>query len=99
MQINICNGTPNSHYQLLATVNMGQFPNGWLDGIDISFNELSSEFFAPPFYGPLDAAGSAQIGPFCGLPSGLMIFSVTFDNVVNGVPNGAHTPAFKFTIL
>jgi len=99
VQVNICNGTPNSNYQLFATVNMGQFPNGWLYGLDISFQELQSEFFAAPFYGQLNAVGAAQIGPFCGLPSGLMLFSLTFDNVVNGSPQGAHSPAVKHTIL
>jgi hypothetical protein len=97
VRIDICNSTPNSNYQIFATLNMGNYPNGWLYGIDIPIPELINEYGAAPFAGTRNAAGVATIGPFCGLPVGLMIFGLVFDNVVNGIP-GAHSTACKVTL-
>jgi hypothetical protein len=93
IQYNVCNGSPTGNYQLLVTLNAGAFPNGWLYGIDITLAEIQNELNAPIFYGPLDGSGSAQVGPFPGLPSGLGLYSVTFNIPVGSVPTVHTSPA------
>jgi hypothetical protein len=99
IQYNVCNGSPGGNYQLLVTLNAGLYPAGWLYGIDITLTELQSEINAPIFYGGLDGSGSAQIGPFPAgsLPSGLTVYSVTFNIPVGSVPT-VHTPPTAYTV-
>jgi hypothetical protein len=97
IQYNVCAGSPLGTYQLLATVNQGAFPNGWLYGIDITYPELLSELGAPPFLGLLDGSGAAQIGPLAGLPSGLTIYALTFNIPPGSVPT-VHTNAEAYTV-
>jgi hypothetical protein len=97
IQINICGGSPNGQYQLLATLNAGVFPLGWLYGIDITIPELQSQIGNFPFLGPLDGSGAFQLGPFGGLPSGLTIYSLVFNIPPASVPT-IHTPAQAYTI-
>jgi hypothetical protein len=87
VQYNVCNGSPGGNYQLIATLNAGLFPNGWLYGLDITYAELLSELGIPPFFGPLDGTGAAQIGPVGGLPSGLTVYAFTFNIPPASVPN------------
>lgn len=77
IQIDIVNGPANGNYFYALTFNMGLFPNGYFAGIDIGLQELVDEFNAGfPFTGQLDGAGNITIGPACGLPSGLVLYSV-----------------------
>jgi len=97
IQYNVCNGAPTGNYQLCLTLNAGAFPNGWLYGIDIGLTELQGELGAPIFYGTLNGSGAAQVGPFGGLPSGLTLYSVTFNIPVGSVPT-VHTSPAAYTI-
>jgi hypothetical protein len=76
-------------YFVAVTLVPGAFPNGWLFGLDISYPDLAYQLGAGfPFTGALDACGSATIGPFQGLPSGLTIFALAF-----GFPLGSPVPS------
>jgi hypothetical protein len=97
IQYNVCGGSPFGTYQLLATLNQGAFPAGWLYGIDITYPELTSELGAAPFLGALDGTGSAQIGPLSGLPSGLTVYALTFNIPPGSVPT-VHTDAEAYTV-
>lgn len=92
----VCGGSPGGHFQLLATVNAGVFPNGWLYGLDITYPELLGELSAAPFFGALSPSGSGAIGPFFGLPP-LTIYSLAFNIPPGSVPT-EHTPAISYTI-
>jgi hypothetical protein len=92
----VCGGSPGGHFQLLATVNAGLFPNGWLYGLDITYPELLGELGAAPFFGQLTANGAGAIGPFFGLPP-LTIYSIAFNIPPGSVPT-EHTPAIGYTI-
>ena len=89
--------TPNcvTDFRFLAvTFNQGAFPNGWLFGIDIPFNELAHELaIGPPYTG---AGGAFTIGPFGGLPSGLTFYAVLI-GLDGGVLLGASN-AISYTI-
>lgn len=88
VQVNLCAGPPNGGFFLAVTLNAGTFPNGWLYGIDISYNEIVNELTTGyPFLGGLDAAGAAQIGPFNSLPSGLVLYSVGFAGPAGPIPS------------
>jgi hypothetical protein len=80
---------------LALTLNHGAFPNGWLFGLDIPFNELLSEYtIGPPFTGD----GSAFVlGPVFGIPSGLEIHGLVL-GFSGGTLVGA-TPPLAFTTL
>jgi hypothetical protein len=70
-----------------VTFNHGVFPNGWLFGLDIPFNQLAQELaFGPPFSG---GGGPFTLGPFGGLPSGLTIHAVTLGFDAAGLLIGA----------
>lgn len=97
IQFNVCGGSPLGAYQLLVTLNAGLFPNGWLYGIDITYPEIFSELGVPPFHGLLDTAGIGQIGPIGGVPSGLTVYSVTF-NIPNGSVPTIHTNPGTYTV-
>jgi hypothetical protein len=98
---------PGGTYYLAVTFNP---PPGWFFGININLQELADQInFGYPFVGPLtpDVAcvgggGAATIGEFCGLPSGLTIYSVALG--LNGVGTGQPvtvgevTPANTYTI-
>jgi hypothetical protein len=82
----VCGGSPGIPYQLIATLNAGSYPNGWLYGIDITWPELVSELGVYPFYGILGTTGAATVGPFFGLPSGLTLYSVALNIPPGSVP-------------
>ena len=80
---------------LAVTFNHGTFPNGWLFGLDIPFNQLAQELAAgPPFLGN----GAPEIlGPFGGLPSGLLVHAVAIGFDGTGLLIGASNP-LEYTI-
>jgi hypothetical protein len=94
VQVNLTNMPGGGFYFLGATVQAGTFPNGWFFGIDIGFAELQNEINTGfPFLGVVGASacggtGSATIGEFCGVPSG-----VTFYAVGLGAPAGSSFPS------
>jgi hypothetical protein len=76
-----------------VTINVGTFPLGWFYGLDIFWSELIAEIATGfPFLTPLQPCGSAAVGPFFGLPSGLAVYGVAL-----GVPLGGSIPAFSST--
>ena len=87
---------PGGTYFFAATLNPGAFPAGWFFGIDITLQEIVNEVNAgPPFVGTLDALGHVTIGPVCGLPAGLTIYSVGLLFPAGsglGVPSAATDP-------
>jgi hypothetical protein len=84
VQVNMDCGTPNGNYFFAVTTFQGTMP-GYFFGLDIPFQELVNEFNAgPPFTGMLNAAGSAQLGPICGAPSGLTLNAVALDFGLGG---------------
>ena len=98
-QFSICNGPPNGTYYLFATLLPGAFPNGWFYGVDIPLQEVVNQVNAGyPFTGGLGAGGGATIGPFAGLPPGLVLYTVALGFTGGlGVPS-ANTPAMSYTI-
>jgi hypothetical protein len=92
VQANICGGPPNGNYLFAATANPGT--TGVFYGINIGIDELVNEFnFGAPFAASLDATGSAQIGEFCGLPSGFNVCSVALGfNSGFGLPDFVSQP-------
>jgi hypothetical protein len=90
IQLTLRRGPPSGSYFLAATTFAGAFPNGWLYGLDIPFPELMSELSAgAPFSGPINLTpGTAVVGPFSGLPSGLTVHAIAF-----GTNPGASGPA------
>jgi hypothetical protein len=101
LQVNLSGLPSGGTYFLAATLNP---PPGWLYGVNISIPELVSQINVGfPFQGPLSAggcSGTAQIGPFCALPSGLTLYTVGLGLPSVGLygPITAHTPAVTFTI-
>jgi hypothetical protein len=101
LQANLSGLPPGGTYFLAATLNP---PPGWLYGVNIGIPELVSQVNAGyPFWGPLSTggcAGTAQIGQFCSLPSGLTLYMVGLGLPTVGLngPVTAHTPAVTFTI-
>jgi hypothetical protein len=64
-------------YYLAISFAAGNFPNGWLYGIDILLPDLVGQINAGyPFVGGLDFCGGTVFGPVTGLPSGFAIWSV-----------------------
>jgi hypothetical protein len=86
LQIDILNGPANGAYYLAATLNPGAYPNGYFFGVDIFLQEIADQIQAgAPFVGGLDSTGHAQIGEFCGLPSGLTFYAVALGFAANGL--------------
>lgn len=96
LQVNLSGMPSNGSYFLALTSFGGAFPNGWFFGIDISFIDLISQItFGFPFSGPANNCGAAQLGQFCGLPSGIPLFSVALGipGPVLGPPTVVTPPA------
>jgi len=84
-------------YFMPVTFVQGNYPNGWFNGIDISFQELANAIaFGFPFLGSIGGTpctpGTAIVGEFCGLPSGLTIYAVSL-----GIPAGQNFPTVTTT--
>ena len=72
---------------LAVTFNHGAFPNGWLFGLDIPFNQLAQELASgPPFLG---GGEPVILGPFAGLPSALTVHAVALGFDATGLLIGA----------
>jgi hypothetical protein len=93
LQVTLSNLPSGGFFFMAATLQLGNFPNGWFFGIDITFAELQAEIDAGfPFIGPISTStcgtvGNGTVGQFCGLPSGLTLYAVGL-----GVPFGASYP-------
>jgi subtilisin-like proprotein convertase family protein len=92
-------GSPGNTYLNLATVVPGSFPNGWLNGLDISMTDIMIEIsLGPPIIGTLESCGTAfniLNGPF---PPGLAIQFVSFELDSSGTPV-ASEHAFQYVTL
>jgi hypothetical protein len=106
VQVNMAGLVPGGTYLFVVTFNP---PPGWFFGINIGVQELADQINAgPPFSGPLSsgscasAGGAAQIGEFCGLPSGLTFYAVALGLAGGGLSGpvtiGEVTPAGTYTI-
>lgn len=77
-----------------ATTTAGGSPNGWFFGIDISMNEVLSEWSGGyPFVLPLDSCGNASFGPIPGAPPGLTVYAVAFGFPPASTVSTIHSPA------
>jgi hypothetical protein len=86
-------------YFLAVTLVPGAYPSGWFYGLDISFPQLGAELAQGfPFLGPLSTTGTATVGPFFGLPSGLQFWAVCLGVPVNGPFPTAFTPPFTYVV-
>lgn len=69
-------GFPGNTFVNLFTFAAGNYPNGWLFGLDMSIGDLSLELsFGPPFVGTLDGSGNFSL-PVPGIPTGITIYGV-----------------------
>jgi len=92
-------GTPGANYLTAVVIgNPASVPNGWLFGLDIPVNFLLTEInFGAPFFGTLDATGSALFS--APLPAGLQLSSVGIHfDPVTGYPIYASVPG-TYTVL
>lgn len=93
IQVTLSNMPGGGFFFLAATLQLGNFPNGWFFGIDIPFPELQAEINAGfPFIGGVTGSacgsvGNGTVGEFCGLPPGLTIYAVGV-----GAPFGSNYP-------
>jgi hypothetical protein len=84
----ISNGSVFGAFLTILTLNQGNYPNGWLFGIDVLPVELQVCLsFGYPFSGNLDQCGGTMVGPVGGLPSGLTAYAF-----VAGFPPGGSVP-------
>lgn len=101
--VSMTNLLTGGQYFLPVTLNPGTFPNGWLYGVDIGFPELASEIntgfpFQGAVIGSACSTGSATIGQFCGLPSGLTLYAVALGFAPGSSYPSVNTPAVSYTI-
>jgi hypothetical protein len=84
-------------YVMGVVIGPGALENGWFFGLNIPVITLLGQLAAgPPFVGDLSPAGTFQLGPFSGLPTGLQ-----FSAVVVGVGGGGslnHSGILTYTI-
>lgn len=94
-----CPAQIGNNYIFAVTFLPGVFPNGWWYGLDIAFTDLVAQYLAGfPFVGALDGAGSSNLGPIGGLPSGFTLWAVTAQFTPGfGLATGARPPV-TFTI-
>lgn len=70
-------GVPGNWYVNLATAYAGNFPNGWVFGIDISMADALIEVTAgPPFFGQLDVDGAMSYVVPSPFNAGLILYCV-----------------------
>jgi hypothetical protein len=85
----------SSSWVLAVTLNAGNYPNGWLFGVDIPLGELLTEIsYGPPYVG---SGNTFTLGPFAGLPSALDIFAVVLGFNSEGV-FAHHSNSIAYTI-
>jgi hypothetical protein len=95
IQVDIDNGPSSGTYFLCATLNAGNFPNGYFFGIVPSLQEVLNEANGGwPFLAGLDALGHATIGPITGVPNGLTVYAVAlgFDSPALDYPHQRSAP-------
>jgi subtilisin-like proprotein convertase family protein len=90
-------GTPGNQYLNAFTLVPGSFPAGWLNGLDISMTDLVTQVtWGVPFFGQLDASGSATVtipGP---IPPSLPLQFASFDIGAGGIAVSS-IPARSYT--
>lgn len=91
----VADGPANGTVFVAVTLNAGQFPFGWFLGIDIGWLDLIYQLSTGwPFVAALQPCGTAQAGPFSGLPSGLSVYAVAVALPLGGtVPVATSLPA------
>lgn len=74
-------GGANGHsFANLMTLAPGGYPNGWLHGLDIAFEQIVFELsLGGPFFGSMDACGSAVTNVPGPIPSGLTVYVTSLD--------------------
>ena len=90
-------GAPGNVYLNLLTVVPGSFPNGWLNGLDISMSQIVALVaLGPPIVGALASPCGNAITVIPGpIPSGLPIQLVSFELDASGTPVAAKQ-AFQY---
>jgi subtilisin-like proprotein convertase family protein len=92
-------GSPGDTFVNLATVVPGSFPFGWLNGLDISMNEILVEIsLGSPVIGVLGSCGSSTTSIQGPIPPGLAIQFVSFELDASGTPV-ASEHAFQYVTL
>jgi hypothetical protein len=90
-------GVMGNTYANLMTLSPGTFPNGWLHGVDMSFQEIATEVaLGGPFYGVLGPCGSASTTVAGPIPSGLTVYVTSLELDTTGSIAG-FKPAFSYT--
>jgi hypothetical protein len=86
-------------YFLGVTLQQGAYPTGWFYGLDIGFPQLGAQIAQGfPFIGTLSTSGTATIGPFTGLPSGLQFWAVSLGvPTISPIPT-SYTAPFTYVI-
>jgi hypothetical protein len=99
MDNTICPAGVGKDYFVAITLNQGNYPNGWLYGVDIPFTELASELtMGYPFLGPLDSNGASTFGPISFVPSGMTIYAVTLHATPGLGSVSSHRPSVTYTV-
>ncbi len=71
---------PYDHYVNLITLVPGTFPNGWLNGLDISFADVVTQVnLGPPFFGIVDINGVVTTSIPGPIPSGIAVQITSFE--------------------
>jgi hypothetical protein len=99
--VNFAGGAFNT-YTTAVSLTQGNFPYGWLFGIDIGLDALFSQMAAgPPFHGTLSAGGASFFTLPSGVPSGLAVYAVSMQFASPGPFGGtfvsATSPEFFLT--
>ena len=82
----------------MLTIFVGNYPNGFLAGIDPSYSEivLQAQTNSPPFVNVLDFQGNSTFGPLLGAPP-ITLYGVSL--ALNGLGQvSSVTPPTSFTI-
>jgi subtilisin-like proprotein convertase family protein len=92
-------GSPGNYFVNLVTLVPGNFPNGWLNGLDIAVSAITWQVsLGEPFFGTLDSCGSHASFVTGPIPSGIPVQIVSFELDPNGSVVGS-VPAFQHVTL
>jgi hypothetical protein len=91
-------GPPNGTYFLAVTLTPGDYPDGWLFGLDIPYADLVGQYgLGFPFTGTLGPCGTFTLGPFQGLSPSLDLYGVVLTFPAGSPLPAAHSPAAAHT--
>jgi subtilisin-like proprotein convertase family protein len=90
-------GRAGDSYANMMTLAPGAFPNGWLHGVDMSYEGIAGEVqFGAPFFGTLGPCGSATTTVPGPIPSGLTVYVTGLELDASGSTVNFE-PAFAYT--